>query len=352
MNIAPLNSINIKPMYFKGNDKKLPQENNPNESLQNNSPDISFPPELYINSMINKSMAALEKTGYFEKLFSDEENVDFDDFSVSSSDMTLLSLKSSALMLGLPPEDIKKEIPVFVKLDFKSYMDAFAKRIERIKEDLAEYNLQDIATSMMLGGADEEEIEDIQSLLSESDDDSAAIIESMENNFHNLLSRPNDVQEALDLISEAQNYRIYKTLINGFEGNSKNIIDTISNGLTLSNCTDIEHNDDGTVTYNYSGFVVTCKVVRDEKNLDYISCEISQPASDNSKTRVEFNKDGSIKEMVLPSLEDGSKVIINQDKKTNTARVRQIFDTWVSDRTFVNLNGKLKQTSCKLYVRQ
>ena len=355
MNIAPLNSINIKPMYFKGNDKKLPQENNPNESLQNNSPDISFPSELYAKAMINKSLESLTDIGFFERLNNFDENSlseNPEDLSELSAEVTISSIKASALGIGLPPEDLKTEIPTFIKLDFKNYIDKYADNIKKVEEQSQDFDLSDVMASFELEGLSEDEIGMISSFSSFSDEHMPDIIASMKNSLRALLTRPKEVQEALDMVSNAQNYQIYKALMYGFNGNAKTIIDTLSSNLTSSVCTDVEDNLDDTFTYSYQFFDTACKVVRNKSNLDYVGFEMSKLGEEEPLVQIEFNKDGSIKEMIISGLQDGSKVVINQDKKTNTARVRQIFDTWVSDRTFVNLDGKLKQTSCKLYVRQ
>ena len=353
MNIAPMDLVSVKPMYFKGNDKKLPQENNSNESLQNNSPDISFPFELYAKTKIDRAMESLSDDGYLKKLDNIDDNFSLDDqegMSDLTADVTISSIKASALGIGLPPKDLKKQIPTFIKLDFKNYIDKYAENIKKAEEQIQNIDLSDIMASMELEGASEDEIAMISSFSSFSDEYMPDIVESMKNGLLALLKKPKEVQEALDMVSDAQNYQIYKALMSGFNGNAKAVVDTLSSNLTSSVCTDVEDNLDGTLTYSYQFFNTVCKVVRNKSNLDYVGFEMSILGEEPS-VQAKFNKDGSIEQMVLLGTQDGSRVVVEQDKNTNTARVRQIFDTWVSDRRFVNLDGNLKQTSCKLYVK-
>lgn len=353
MKVAPLNLVSPKSLYFKGNDKKLPQENNSNESLQNNSLDISFPFELYAKTKIDRTMESLSDDGFLKKLDNINDDFSLDDqegMSDLTADVTISSIKASALGIGLPPKDLKKEIPTFIKLDFKNYIDKYAENIKEAEEQLQNFNLSDAIANMELEGATEDEIELICLFSSFSDEHMPDIFKSMKNGLLALLKKPKEVQEALDMVSDAQNYQIYKALMGGFDGNAKAVVDTLSSNLTSSVCTDVEDNLDGTLTYSYQFFNTVCKVVRNKSNLDYVGFEMSILGEEPS-IQAKFNKDGSIEQMVLLGTQDGSKVVVEQDKNTNTARVRQIFDTWVNDRKFVNLDGKLKQTSCKLYVK-
>ena len=182
-------------------------------------------------------------------------------------------------MMGLPSEIEKNQIPTFVKMDYKNYISALEKQIELSKEALENAELPDISGEefseyIQMALTEGEEL-DMEAVMMHSMSMMPEIIKNQEDMIQALkTSQLSDLKETMQVFADAVNYRFFKALNYGFEGNARGVVSAMSNDLEMHAVPEIVDNNDGTSTYTYNEFISQMEVVRDNTTGDYISAQL------------------------------------------------------------------------------
>ena len=361
MNIFSISNFSYKPLNFKGKNTTNPIEDN-KESKQNNSPDIRFDEFWYESCQINRATNMLEDSDLIKVDENDcvypSENLDFSlddevfDEGKFAASMFLDSLKTASKLLGLPPKEITKTVPAFVKYQFKDFIVAQEEQITKISEQIDGYDFDDLCNDIDKADISEETKAKAKDFMSIGWAHLPEILNSQKQMVKKLKEMQPETQEILDVISSAINYQIFQAVQFGFDGDAKKVVDFLTSQTPIHVEPVIIDNNDGTLTYKYIDYSATVEVVRRADNLDYISATSLPHQGSNGSIALEFNNDGSIKNLLYTNNIDGSVVIVEQNKKDKAVKISQVFDGWISERNFICLeDGKMKQTSMKVRVK-
>lgn len=358
MMISPISVKNNFNLKFKANSSDLKPDNDKTKSKQNNSPDISFDSALYNQALLNKflqnfdsdSFSAIDDALEFSdddlsvaddiSSIDDDFGLDISKISQSSALASIISLKLAAKSIGLPSDEIKDFIPHFVNFSAENYL-------KYLENSLTGYGLLDNFNhnnpdAINKVAADEGD------LVGSFDNMMGMVLQSVQQTIKALSDYKPQLQDALDDVARANDYMIYKALINGFNFDARQVILSLTSDSILAVNPKITDKDDGTLIYDYSTPSSFVRVIRNKDNLDYISA-VSYMTGDPRKIfDVQFNEDGSIKKLEVKNDIDGTNIIVSQDKNSHTAKVQQINGNLMADRSYVLIDGKLKQTSFNL----
>ena len=320
---------------------------------------MKISPETYLAMQASSAFDRFEEQGV---MFENEEggleiapefdmtNEEFDevDFAVN---MAISSIKASASMLTKAGVD-KKLIPTFVKFDFENYITIFENDIKEAKAQIENIDLPDI-----------DELPSLEEMLEMNEAPSVELfaqialanlpkqIEMQENMLEKFkTSKAAEVKEMLEELSIATNSMLYCAIQHGFEGNARAVVADLGADFELYNTPEIIDNEDGTLTYSYTTMLGgKYEVTKNKENGDYISAASFDVAGKIGFV-VDFNKDGSIKN--LDYVNGIDKSIVNVSQKGNRVVVKQIFNNLVTERQFViNDDNALKLTFANIYTK-
>ena len=160
---------------------------------------------------------------------------------------------------------------------------------------------------------------------------------------------PSSTCRVFGTFADAINYRFFRAINCGFEGNARGVIKEMTNGIEMHIEPTIKDNGDGTSTYSYNEFLSTLEVIKDNNTGDYIYANLKK--LEGKGFELKFNEDGSIGLLTYDNDVDGSKVVVAQDTKTKKVCVQQVFDGFKTVRYFIkNNDGSLKQTSSQIFL--
>ena len=384
MNIAPVmqsNYSNIAKMNFKGKNKEnagAPDSGSNKDSKQNNSHEIYISPESYFNMMA---------AGMTDKIFEDSKNPEsefskvqngfdeimeadeyYDDIEAmvaeNSASMALYTIKAAAEQIGQAPDELKDKIPLFST----SSADKYIRNMERniAQQETVNYSevrlpdLEDMNNNPKMDKYSDMEKEAAADMLDKvqamfDDGTMQEILEAQKAVVEVLkTSKHDELQEALDAVSESINYIIYRAVCAGFDRDPRNVINILTTNEPMHTKPIVENNNNGTSTYTYPSMFSTIKVVRNNANGDYISAEGIKNGQRNFS--VNFREDGSIDELYYFNSLDNSKLCLSTNPNGNKLTVKQLFsekdDSAITLRTFERQkDNTLNLTSMRTLMR-
>lgn len=326
---------------FKSNSDK-------NQSRQNNSVDFFLDRNFYYQLLGIKASQAAKKAGMlnedkddliakFNGFVLDVANGNQDELLLNAS-IKINQIKLNAYSLGLPPKDIENDVPHFVNIKAGTYIDDLYFEAD---------SLQKTAYSIM-----------------ESDNMYSLEIQTEDSSYHKMLDNddiryqfenaaeslrvlcdyfrlhPSELQESLNLLSRAYDYKIYQMLMNGFNSNPREVLLALSNGLLLSSKPKISKDSKGSLIMKYDTPKGDIIVKRNPDNFDYISASMSNSSGDETFD-VEFSEDGSIRSLTLINSFDDSNIYITQDKESNIATVSRYYNNELTTKRFAFKDNKI-----------
>lgn len=377
MNISPINSFNISKSYkntsFKGNNGSSEpiQPSQPNQSMQNNSPDFFIPTEAYLNMYSNGMIKDMEKEGLFQ--FAPEDLAEIDTESLEAGDFTgalgsflssdamaeksartsIFGLKQQGLTLlrGLD-ENKRDKVPMFVNVSPESFAKMYIDNMNKLQN----VDAQDLASiaSDELGG---EISEGIQSILDIGmsifqNEDYLDSIRTMQEGMLELFETKykDELKEALNIYSTGLNCLLYGIIESSFDRSPKDVINLLANNAMVYTQPEIKDNEDGTSTLTYVFFGTVYEVTRNNANGDYIKAQGKDYSG--QLFNVDFRKDGSLQKLDYRSNISNTSIIIESDENNSSFKVTQDIKEGACQRTFNRKsNGTLELADFKIFTK-
>lgn len=327
MRISSISSNNLSKLKFQSK-KNKPNSSDGNipKSYQNNSPDVYFDSRFYSNvrdfinakAGLSSGLMVVGEDGDVTpsrdlREYSDADKRHQIDLQAS---IRLKSIAMDAYQLGLPPKDLSEEIPSFVKFGADDYLN----RIDaQIKVDESEFKS---GSKKKSSGFSTENPEDLRGLKI------------------SLLLRKKDLQNSLELLTKANNYKIYQILMSAFDLNAGQVLLRVSDYKVLNAGFRVENDDDDLITCVYDTQFGVLKVNRDKNNFDYVSAKaVNFDGSEDFN--LQFNKDGSIRSLMFSNSFGNSKVYIEQDNKSKIVTLACYQDGKLTSSRYALKNNKI-----------
>ncbi len=344
MNITPINFNRFNATRFKSLNKKPQDNSNSFKSCQNNSPDVFFHKYLFteVNNRIKGNaglMSGLMQVGPDGEIdaspeldkFCDADNSNKYDIKTS---IRLKDYKMQAYILGLPPEELKEKVPSIIKVSSQDFL----KRIDDEIVDCQGYvNIisEPLALSIFNHAMNTNYTPKDLPAFKQKVDELKAV-----KNY--LLKKPEELQESLDMLALAYNYKIYQILMNGFNCDARQTLMDLSNYGILSPDFEVSKENEDVLLYTYKTNLGTLEVRRNKNNMDYISAKLEN-TDDDLSFDVKFNKDGSIQSLSVFIPFDNSNIFIQQEVNSNIATVGKYLDEHLETKRFIkHLDGLIE----------
>ena len=343
MKISPvLNRFNNIPKFKSSRNSNGAFDEKP-KSYQKNETEIYFHDALYDLLLLNLNNKAALSAGLINEgedvsaFFSDAKTQDSQPNLKDSADQTIRAIKADAYVKGLTPEDLKDKVFPFVQYSSKEFIDNLYYTSELlIKSANRDSRPFSFLKNLIIGKKDTDENEQLSTAHKMEMGTRYKI-------FADFLSEQEEkLQSALDMKSDAFNYKLYSILINGFNSNPRGVLLALTSNSILKNNYTVETSDDGSLVYTYKDSKTVLTIKRNRYNLDYISAHAENAETDDGFD-VQFYEDGSIRSLYMLTESDQSNIYIEQDKSFNSAMVQRYSDKHLESWNMLNMNGRLIQ---------